>query len=106
MIILGGGKLLCCCDYYFFFFENVSSGRSSFTKSSPQYLKLKTWVQKKMDQLVNVLRDTVLLYNTKATMSEWFEMMRKDTNKKLASEFLNNSKVLFSFFLPTKKRRG
>ena len=59
-----------------------------------------------MDQLVNVLRDTVLLYNTKATMSEWFEMIRKDTNKKMASEFLDNAKSTALFFLTHEKKKG
>ena len=89
----------------FFFFSSKMSVEDPLYHL-PQYLKLKTWVQKKMDQLVNVLRDTVLLYNTKATMSEWFEMIRKDTNKKMASEFLGNAKSTALFFLTHEKKKG
>ena len=59
-----------------------------------------------MDECINLLRDTLLLYNSNTTIGEWFEMMHISGNKETIEIFLNspNSKVLlFSTYNGRKK---
>ena len=59
-----------------------------------------------MDECINLLRDTLLLYNSNTTIGEWFEMMHISGNKETIEKFLNSpdSKVLlFSTYNGRKK---